>query len=172
MDSTAIAARHRLVLPTELMLFFKSIVTVEGMAKFIVKDFNLLNSALEFAEDLVKTKYSPDRIKEEASLFGRDASTLLRGLPRHLKQFVRKVGHPDFAFRVELVELEDLKRSIETSSNIVFLGLIIGSLILSASLVAMVTAQRSLIEMPILSILGYSLAGALSLVAFYNYIKK
>jgi ubiquinone biosynthesis protein len=172
MDSTGVAARHRLILPSELMLFFKSIVTVEGMAHMIVRDFNLLDHALEFAEELVKAKYSPDRVGEDVLLFGRDATALLSGLPRQLKQFVRKVNHPDFAFSLSLVELEELKRSIETSSNILFLGLIIGSLIVSASGALFLSRGPVVFDMPVVSAAGYGLAIVLGMVAFYNYIRK
>ncbi len=172
MDSTAVAARHRLVLPSELMLFFKSIVTVEGMARSIIEDFNLLDYALEFANELVRTKYAPERIRGELTVFGRDTADLLTHLPRQVKQFVRKVNHPDFAFRHSLVEIEELKRSVETSSNIIFLGLIIGSLILSASMTMSLQSVPLFLEIPIVSAIGYGLATLLGLVAFYNYIKK
>ncbi len=173
LDSTAVAARYGLVLPSELLLFFKSIVTVEGMANLIAEDFNLLDHALEFATEIVKTKYSPERITEEFRIFGQDSTALLKGLPRQLKQIVRKVNHPGFALRLSLVELEDIKRSLETSANILFLGLIIGSLIMSASLMMTMNHVGPIVAgMPLFSVIGYSMAGALGLVAFYNYIRK
>ena len=173
LDTTAVAARYGLVLPSELLLFFKSIVTVEGMANLLTDDFNLLDHALEFATEIVKTKYSPERIGEEVRLFGQDATALLKGLPRQLKQIVRKVNHPGFAFRLSLVELEDIKRSLETSANILFLGLIIGSLILSSSVILISTNPGPLlIGFPAFSLFGFGLAWALSAVAFYTYIRK
>jgi ubiquinone biosynthesis protein len=172
MDSTAIAGKHRLVLPSELMLFFKSIVTVEGMARMIVADFNLLDYALEFATDIVKTRYSTERMTEELALFSKDSSQLLKGLPRQLKQFIRRVGNPDFAFRLSLTELDEVKRSIETSSNILFLGLIIGSCIVSASMLFNSGPGPYVFSMPLVSALLYGIAGGLGLVAFYNYIRK
>ena len=42
MDSTSIAARHHVKVPSELMLFFKAIVTVEGMGRQVIPDFDLL----------------------------------------------------------------------------------------------------------------------------------
>lgn len=172
MDSSGLAARHHLVLPAELLLFFKSIVTVEGMGHMIMKDFDLLEHALEFADEIARAKYTPERIRDEVLLFGRDTSALFRGLPRQIKQVMRKVNHPAFAFRVSLVELEDIKRSIETSSNILFLGLIIGSLILSSSLAMFIDRGPFLLHMPLMSAIGYGLAAALGLVAFINYIRK
>lgn len=172
MDSTGIAGKHRLILPSELMLFFKSIVTVEGMARMISSDFNLLDHALEFADDIVKTRYSTERLSEELLLFGRDSSHLLKGLPRHLKQFIRKVGNPDFSFRVSLVELEEVKRSIETSSNILFLGLIISSMIISGSMLFDSGHGPVVFNMPLVSALLYGAAAFLGVVGFYNYIRK
>lgn len=172
MDSTAVAARYQLVLPSELILFFKSIVTVEGMGRMIMPDFNLLDHALEFAEDLMRARYAPERIREDLSHFSRDSAVFFKAMPRQLHQFMRKVNHPGFAFRLSLVELEELKRSIETSSNIIFLGLIIGALILSASALMFLPSGPTIVQLPVASAIGYSLAGLLGLVAFYNYIKK
>lgn len=172
MDSTAVAARHQLVLPSELMLFFKSIVTVEGMGRRILPDFNLLDHALEFAEDIVKSKYSPERVRSDVMHFGRDSASLLKTLPRQLNQFIRKINHPDFAFRLSLVELEELKRSVETSSNILFLGFIIGSLIVSASGLMFLGRGPYVFDIPVVSAVGYGFASLLGLVAFYNYIRK
>ena len=38
MDATSLAASYQIVLPTELVMFFKSIVSIEGMGRIIVKD--------------------------------------------------------------------------------------------------------------------------------------
>jgi ubiquinone biosynthesis protein len=172
LDSTAIAARYKLVLPTELLLFFKSIVTIEGMGRTIMQDFNLLDHALEFANEIVKSKYEPARIGEEVAIWSRDASELLKTLPRQLKQITRKLNHPEFAFRLSLVELDDMTRSVERASNILFLGLIVGSLILSSSIAMFLEKGPIVFNMPLVSALGYSLAGVIGLVAFYNYIRK
>lgn len=172
MSTTVVAAKHRLVLPSELMLFFKSIVTVEGMGRIIRSDFDLLPHALEFADELVHAKLDTDRFKEDALGFGRDSAILLRTLPRQLRQFVRRVNHPDFAFRLSLVELEEVKKSLETSSNLVFLGLVIGSLMISGSATMFVDRGHVIFGIPLLSAIFYGLAGALGLAAFRNYIKK
>ncbi|CAN5531996.1 AarF/UbiB family protein [soil metagenome] len=172
MSTTVVAAKHRLVLPSELMLFFKSIVTVEGMGRIIRSDFDLLPHALEFADELVRAKLDTERFKEDAMGFGRDSAILLRTLPRQLRQFVRRVNHPEFAFRLSLVELEEVKKSVETSSNLVFLGLVIGSLMISGSATMFVDHGHVIFGIPLLSAIFYGLAGALGLAAFRNYIKK
>jgi ubiquinone biosynthesis protein len=172
MDSTALAARHRLQLPSELMLFFKSIVTVEGMGRVVAADFDLLAYGLEFASEIVGARYEPKRMRDELLRLAGDSGSLIFALPRQLRLLSRKVTRPDFAIRVSVNQMDDLRRSIETSSNIVFLGLIIGSLILGASLNMFLKEGPYVFQMPALSAVLYGLASVLGLVAFYTYIKK
>ncbi|MCB0415678.1 MAG: AarF/ABC1/UbiB kinase family protein, partial [Bdellovibrionales bacterium] len=42
LESTAIAAENKVILPSELVVFFKSIIAVEGMGRIIKKDFDVL----------------------------------------------------------------------------------------------------------------------------------
>src|SRR3989344_4321001 len=54
MDAAALAGRHQIQVPSELMLFFKSIITVEGMGRDVVEDFDVLSQTLEIASDIIK----------------------------------------------------------------------------------------------------------------------
>ncbi len=172
MRSTEVAAKHRLTLPSELMLFFKSVVTVEGMGRMVIKDFDLLEFALEFASELVKVSYEPKRIAEDLAFLARDSANLLYALPRQIRQVARKINHPDFSLRLSISELDDLKHSVETSSNIVFLGFIISALILSGSMTLFLDRGPYFLTLPAISATCYILAGVFGLVAFRNYIRK
>src|ERR1035438_1328207 len=134
MDSTAIAAKNQIIMPSELMLFLKAVVTVEGMGRTIVKDFDILSYSLEFADEIVKHKYDPQRMMKDLTTVGRDATSLLYTLPRQLKQFMRKLNSRDFAVDINMNQMDELKRSVETSGSLVYLGLVVASLLLSATM--------------------------------------
>lgn len=172
LDSTGIAASHKLQVPSELVLFFKSIVTIEGMGRFVSKDFDFLSHSLEFAAELVQSRYEPGKVAKDFTYVARDLNSLLQTLPRQVKQFLRKVNSPDFSLKVHFNEAEEFKKSLETSSNLIFLGLVIGSLILSASIIAALDQSAGYLGLPFLSLIGYGLAGFFGLLAFYNYIKR
>lgn len=171
-DSTSIAARHQLHLPRELMLFFKSLMGMESLGKLLVQDFDFLSYSLEVAKELVKNRYEPKRIATEITSVIRESQGLVYEMPRQLRNFFRKVNNPNFAINVNVSQMEDTKRAIETSSNIIFLAIIVGSLIMSASILVAVTGTESGSGMPMLAVLGYVLAMMLATLGFYNYIKK
>ncbi|MFZ4403812.1 MAG: ABC1 kinase family protein [Pseudobdellovibrionaceae bacterium] len=172
MSSSAIAAKHGLKVPTELMLFFKSIVAIEGIGKKIKGDFDFLMYSLEFAKELVQHQVDSHKILNELGIVWRESKNLMQGLPRQLNFLIRKMNSPDHAFQLKLQSLEDFKRSFEISFNLLFLAVIIASLILSATLIYVLQPEKVIAGMPVLSFIGYVLAVGLSVVAFFNYIKK
>jgi len=172
MKSAGIAARHHVQVPTELMMFFKSIISVEGIGRKIDREFDFLAYSLEFAGELAKTQYGPQRVLNDVSQMARESRAFLNALPRQLNFFFRKVNSPDHAFKIKIAEIKDLKRSIEVSFNLLFLGVIISALILSSSFIFVHNTENQVAGIPTASFVGYLLAMALGLIAFVNYIRK
>lgn len=127
LDSTSVASRHGLVLPSELVMFFKSVVSLEGMGRMILKDFDFLTYSLEFAKELVQVKMDPKRMFSDASVLARDMNSLIAFLPRQLKQVLRRLNDPDFHIQIRSSDLDHISRAIERGSWLVFWGLILGA---------------------------------------------
>lgn len=172
MSSSGVAAKHHLSLPTELMMFFKSLVAIEGVGVKIQKDFDFLKYTLDMVGDVAKYQLEPGKWTHELSMVMRESRSLVMGLPRQLTLVLRRLASPDYATKHEIKQLDELKKSIELSFNLMFLGLIIGSLILSSSI--LITQHEALEKMgvPTLGFIGFAMAGFLGLIAFINYIKK
>ncbi len=166
LDSTAIATRHRLSVPTELMLFFKSVVTIEGMGRTVIEDFDLLTYVLDMASDIVEAKYEPARIVRDLTEVARDSTALLYELPRQIRQLIRRVNNPDFSVKLTLNQMDDLTRAIEIGSQTIFFALIIGSLILGSSI--LILLKETHVTIPIASMVGFAGALLLSLVVLFR----
>lgn len=172
MDSTSLAAKHGVAVPRDLMLFFKSIVTIEGMGRLIVKDFDVMSQILEISDEIVKAKYDPNKVIKDLVYVAKDSASLMYSLPRQIKQLTRKMNSPAYRWKMQIDELPEIKRSIEASSNILFLGLVIGSLVIGSSIALEYQGGYLFMGLPLVSGIGYLLSGILGLLAFYNYIKK
>lgn len=172
MSSSSIAAQHHLTLPTELMLFFKSIVSIEGIGRRIIPDFDFLKYAIEVANELVKHQMDPAKMMNELSQVMRESRNFIHALPRQANFLLRKINSPSHAFRLNVPQVDDLKRSIEVSFNLLFLGVIIASLIVSASYIFIQPTENHINGMPTMSFVQYGIALILGIVAFINYIRK
>ncbi len=172
MSSSSLAAKHHLTLPSELMMFFKSIVSIEGIGRKIADDFDFLQYAIEFAGEMAKHQYDPNKILSDVTQVARESKAFINALPRQLNFLLRKLNSPNHAFKLQVNSLDELRRSIEISFNLIFLGMIIGALILSASLISIHDSNNTIAGIPAMSFIGYSFAAFLGIFAFFNYIKK
>lgn len=172
MSSAGIAARHQVTVPAELMLFFKSLVGIEGLGRKIDPDFDILTHSLEFAGELVRHQYDPQKMAYEFAQLTKDSKNLLASLPRQVHYWIRKVNSPTYAQKIRIESAEEFRVTIETSFHLLFLGLLISALFLGSSLVAVYPAPNYVFGLPTLAAIGYSLAFLLGIIAFFNYIRK
>lgn len=172
MDSASMAAKHRIVVPSELMLYFKSMIAVEGLGRQLLPDFDFLNQSLEFAGEVVKDRYNAKRLAKDLANITRDSASLIYDLPRQLRQLVRKVNSPDFIAKLHVEHVDELRRAVAKSSNLLFLGIIIGALLIAGSLSLNFATRYYVLDMPYISAILFALAILYGLVAFYNYLKK
>jgi ubiquinone biosynthesis protein len=172
LKSASIAAKHHVTVPTELMLYFKSLAAIEGLGRKIDRDFDFLNYSLQFAAELIKLQYEPNKMMQDFAHLARESRSLINQLPRQLSWLMKRINSPDHTNKIEVKEIESLKHGLEISFNLVFLGLIIGCLLISASLVVTHPSENLIAGIPTLSFIGYAGALTLGIVAFFNYIKK
>lgn len=173
MTSSSIAARHHLTLPTELMMFFKSIVAIEGIGRRIDKNFDFLQHSLQFAAELVKTQFDTGKISHEMMQVLRESKSFINALPRQLNFLIRKLNSPHHYFQIEMRGFEDLRRSVEVSFNLLFLGVVIAALIIGAAIIQSTSQMHTGIwGLPMSSSVLYFIAAGLSVLGFINYIKK
>lgn len=176
MSSSGIAASQGLVVPTELMLFFKSIISIEGLGTKISKDFDFLAFTLTQVGEVAQSFFQPVKMANEASLLFRESKTLLSALPRQLNLIFRKMNSPDYHTKIQIDGLPSLQKTISNSFHLLFLGVLIAALILSSSLIYAMAANIPnlwvVYGMPGLSLVGFVLASLTGLIAFYNYMMR
>lgn len=172
MSSSSIAASQGLSVPTELMMFFKSIVSIEGLGQKITPDFDFLQFTLTMVSDVAQHQFQPTKFIDEANILLRESRGFLNSLPRQLNMILRRMNSPDYRTKISVDGVDELTKSIHVSFNLLFLGVIIAALIVSSSLIYTYEAAWQLGGMPGLSLIGYLIAATLGIAAFINYIKK
>lgn len=166
LESSKVAAKHHVVLPAELMMFFKSMVTIEGLGRMIDDDFDLLPFVQEFAVDLLKTKVNAKELFSDVSFQFKEWSSLAESLPKEVKTHLRKINQPNYARRVEIKQLSDIQHTVYQTGRLIFMGLVISSLTLGGAMVMQVETQQMLYGFPVVSLSMFS-AAALLFVRFF-----
>ncbi len=74
------AIKHRVRAPPDYTMFFKAILTTEGLAKSLIAEIDPIKEVKPFIDRLIKNRFHPDRFKDE--LFYH--SVVLRSLERRI----------------------------------------------------------------------------------------
>lgn len=172
MESASLAGKYKIQVPAELMLYFKSIVTVEGMGREIVEDFDVLSQTVEIANEIIKSKYDPQRVIKDVTHLLKDSATLLYDLPKLIQYSLKRKNSLYQHQSVKLEDFHELKRSFDAFSNLLFLGIVIASLILAGAIALDKQPTPLILNLPPVSTVCFGAAILLSLIAFYNYIRK
>ncbi|MZR61874.1 phosphotransferase [Alcanivorax sp. DP30] len=67
-DVTAMVRNHNLVLPSDIALLIKAIITLEGFGRLLNPDFDLMTEAEPLLKRMIRTRYSPARLAKSLSL--------------------------------------------------------------------------------------------------------
>lgn len=155
MSTSSIAGDHGLTVPTELMLFFKSIIAIEGLGYKILRDFDFLSFMLSQVSEIAQSFFQPVKMASQADQIFHQSRQFLSALPRQMNLILRRMNSPNYQTRVEISEFGLLRKNLIQSFELVFWGLIIGSLLISSSWVLVHPATWSIAGIPGFSFFGY-----------------
>ena len=81
LDITALIRNHDLVLPGDIALLIKAVITLEGIGRLMHADFDLMAEAEPLLKRMLRTRYSPKRLVRNLGLKALDAVDRLYASP-------------------------------------------------------------------------------------------
>lgn len=162
-DFLEILVQHNIKLSPDLMLLAKALITMEGIGRQLDPEFNMIEHLRPFVERIVQEKLHPGNISRDLWKMVHGYGSLVRSLPRDIKEFINRINRNQFKIDLEHRGLERLVTDLDRSSNRISFALIIGSLIVGSSLILQSNKGPMLFGLPLLGLLGYLIAGAMGL---------
>ena len=141
-EIAAIMREHHLVLPSDLALLFKALVTLEGLGTRLVPHFRLVEHVTPWVHRLVAQRWDPRNFAGRFSGAMREASRALRLAPRVVEALARRVGDGGVAIRLEMREVDNFSAHLERSVNRLTIGLVTAALIVGSAILFTVAAEQ------------------------------
>jgi len=151
------ASRHGVRASPVYTMFFKALITTEGLAKMLLPEVDPIASMAPYIERMVKEQYTPERLKDEAFYFLTSFRYTARRLPMVAGQLIADFQDGRLRLKsVHQLEPSDAIR-LERQVNRVVLSIVFVGLILGSS-VALGAGGPKLLGMPLAATLGYFVA--------------
>lgn len=112
--------KHRLYLPRDWYVVFRSLMTLDGVGRSIDLDLDLLKLFENDIHEIIQESFNKEDLIEEGIWSAKDIMSSARTLPRHLKWFLKHWSKKGYAFELVHTGHEDALKSL--SSSIIFLG--------------------------------------------------
>ena len=157
-DITAIMRSHSIVLPADLALLFKALITLEGLGRRLDPEFQLVPYLTPFVKRVLAERYSPRAVgrRMQQSVGGLLAS--LGGLPGDIVRLVRDARRGRMKIEFDLKRLDHFGHQIDRSASRLTMGVVTGSLIVGSSIVMTVSGGPELLGLPVFGLLGFIVA--------------
>ncbi len=128
-DALGIVRRHRLRLPTNLVLLLKTAVMSEGLGAQLDPSFRLTEALTPYAERLVLRQLAPARWARQLGQASLDAAQLGVELPQQLRRLLADLERGDMEIGVRPAGAGPLVERLEQLVHQVVLSIIVGSFI-------------------------------------------
>jgi len=128
------AIRHDVRIPPDYAMFFKAIMTIEGIGKTLAPDLDLISECRPYVERLVVQRYSPERVLRSAADALQAVARLGQLLPSKANEFLAEMQNGRIAVSVEHPQFERQEEGRERRTNRAVLGALACTLLIIGTL--------------------------------------
>ena len=107
MDLTRGALKHRVRAPTEFTMFFKGVLTTEGLAKSLLPEVDPLAAAQPYIEKMVKERWQPQKWSELGLRNISAFSQIAKRLPVSISQLLDDLDQQRFRIQQETYQSQE-----------------------------------------------------------------
>lgn len=162
----ALIRAHRLSLPPDLALLFRTLIALDGMGRQNDPDFDIFTQAVPFLARALRQRYQPEVLARRSWRNAVHLAEVLGVLPAELRRLLRLADRGRLRLNLDLARLEQLGGQLERAAAWVAISLVTAALIVGSAIVMTLTTGPTLLGLPAFGVLGslLAVAGALWLI--------
>jgi len=157
-ELTAMIREHHLVLPSDLTLLFKTMITLEGLGRQLDPEFDMGEHAAPFVKEVLRLRYSPDAVMKRGMHSVKEMAGVLTGLPRDLAKFFKELRRGRVRLDIDVKRLDHFGQQLDRSTNRLTMGIMTASLVIGSSIVMTIPFGPKIFGMPFLGFIGFMIA--------------
>ena len=113
----SILREHSIVLPVDLTLMFKALISLEGLGRQYDPEFRLIERAKPFLDSAVRERYQPAEAARRTQETLSDFFGLVTSMPRDLARLVKDARHGRIRVDLDLKRLDSFGHRLHSAMN-------------------------------------------------------
>ncbi len=156
-----IVREHSIVLPSDLSLMFKALITLEGLGRQYDPDFHITDHLTPLVKSALAERYQPNEVMRRGRSAMSEFMSVVGGVPRDLARFLREARRGKTRIDLDLKRLDSFGRQLDRTLDRVTVGIMTASLVIGSAIVLTVQDGPTFLGIPVLpavGLFGYVLA--------------
>ena len=156
-----IVREHSIVLPSDLSLMFKALITLEGLGRQYDPDFHITDHLTPLVKSALAERYQPDALMRRGRSAVSEFMSVVGGVPRDLARFLREARRGKTRIDLDLKRLDSYGRQLDRTLDRATVGIMTASLVIGSAIVLTVQDGPTVLGIPVLpavGLFGYVLA--------------
>jgi ubiquinone biosynthesis protein len=166
-----IVREHSIVLPSDLSLMFKALITLEGLGRQYDPEFHIVDHLTPLVRNTLSERYQPAELARRARGAVSEFMNVVGGVPRDFARLLREARRGKTRVDLDLKRLDSFGRQLDRTLDRVAVGILTASLVIGSAIVLTVRDGPTVLGIPVLpalGLLGYVLAFLNSLWIVYG----
>ena len=162
----AVIREHSIVIPSDLALMFKAIITMEGLGRQYDPDFQIVDHLAPLLQQARMERFHPEALVKRGRTAVTDFFNVAASVPRDLSRLLRDARRGKTRIDLDLKRLDQFGTRLDATLDRATMGILTASLVIGSSIVMTVQGGPKIFDMPLYTMLG--LGGYL--IAFCNSV--
>ncbi len=167
-----LATRHRMRIPPDIFLMIKALAQVEGVARGLDPEFDIIERAAPFIRDIKLARLAPGRLAGDAIRLVEQSYEFLTDFPKDLLELSRSLRQKKLSFNLILKDLDKMLATHDQISNRISFAIIIAALIIGSALIVISNMPPLFYGISVIGLAGFLAAGFLGIWLLVAIIKK
>ncbi len=167
-----LCTKYDLKIPPDFFLMIKAFTSIEGVARKLDPDFDMIAHAVPYVRAAKYRKFSPSRIAREVMEIARGSYKLLQNIPEDATEIIRLTKSGNLSFKIKIEGLDKMLNTQDQTSNRVSFAIIIAALILGSAILINSKVPPIFFNVSVIGIAGFIAAAVMGIWLLVAIIQK
>jgi len=171
-DLLHLVTQHKLRIPPDIFLMMKALATIEGIARKLDPDFDMIAQATPFIRQIKLERIKPQRIAEDIYNLSGELIQFVKHFPTDMMEISRLIREQKLYLKMDEKSMEQLQLTHNKIGNRISVSIIVAALIIGSSVVIIAKMPPAIGGVSFFGLIGYLLSIILVTWLTWTIIRK
>jgi ubiquinone biosynthesis protein len=171
-DLLNIVSRFQLRIPPDIFLMMKALGTIEGIARQLDPDFDMIEQATPFIKQIKLERLNPQRLGDDIQTLTGEFIQFFKQFPTDMIEISRLIRGHKLSLKIDNNSLETIQSTNNKTGNRIAFSIIIAAIIIGSALVITAKTPPLIFGMSFLGFTGIAVSAVMGLWLFIAIIRN